>query len=205
MQVAAVVVETAIKLTSFYGNGGEQAASPGTAPMWVTLSILTTRHVWACPVCPLQKCAFLFGGSGPHLTHGSLGSQVSTQMASQSTRPFYRAHNHDLWLTDRRKQERHIGHAISVAIGCILMLSTRCCLTISSKSNLTRHRHRQQIDQLYSPGSTNVHSDLIHSTLGQTSPHSKRHLNRFSHFCRAHGRYNRQTDTHINQAMSRRL
>jgi len=33
MQVAAVVVETAIKLTSFHGSGGEQAASPGTAPM----------------------------------------------------------------------------------------------------------------------------------------------------------------------------
>ena len=57
----------------------------------------------------------------------------------------------------------------------------------SAQRNLTSHRCRTWTVQSYSPGCTNVHPHLTHASLGPyPSPQLKRHLDRFSHFCRAH-------------------
>jgi len=47
--------------------------------------------------------------------------------------------------------------------------------------------------QSWSPSGANVYPDLIHDSSDPPSPHPKRHLDRFSCFCRVHER-DRQTD-----------
>jgi len=42
--------------------------------------------------------------------------------------------------------------------------------------------------QLYSPGGTNLHPDLLHGSLNAPDSASNWHVSRFSHFCISHGR-----------------
>jgi len=64
-----------------------------------------------------------------------------------------------------------------------------------SKSNSTKrpHRCRAWMVQLYAPGCSNVYPSSNTCSLDHSSPQPKRHLDRFSRFCRAHNR-DRQTD-----------
>jgi len=60
----------------------------------------------------------------------------------------------------------------------------------SGQNNLTKrpHRRRTWTVQSYSPSGANVHPDQLHASLDHSSPHPKRHLDRHSRFCTAHGR-----------------
>ena len=51
------------------GNGGEQAASPCAAPLWVTLNISTAEHVLAYPCMSPQQCPFPWEIWAPVKTH----------------------------------------------------------------------------------------------------------------------------------------
>ena len=50
------------------------------------------------------------------------------------------------------------------------------------------HRHRTRTIQSCSPAGANVNADLIHASWTHMSPYPKRHLDRLSRFCTAHGR-----------------
>jgi len=56
-------------ITSCFGNGGEQAASPRIAPSWVTSSISTTGQFRICPNVSRSTSSFSCRCYGSHLTY----------------------------------------------------------------------------------------------------------------------------------------
>jgi len=88
-------------------------------------STISTQLTAECPYTlqwhtpPSSKLPLPIGGSGPHLTHGSLGPpESSTQMASRSVQPFLQGSL--VWQTDRPTDHT----TQSVSIHCIHIHST---------------------------------------------------------------------------------
>ena len=131
----------------------------------------------------------------PYLIHDSLSPPESwTQAASRSVQSFCGAHYVDRPTTDLqtdRQTDRLTDHATrSVTIGRIdVYVVLRCGLIISGQSNLTTGRTaaaRGQFDAIRQVAPVCTLSATC--CFGPTCVQIKRHLDRFSRFCTAHGR-----------------
>jgi len=131
----------------------------------------------------------------PYLIHDSLSPPESwTQAASRSVQSFCGAHYVDRPTTDLqtdRQTDRLTDHATrSVTIGRIdVYVVLRCGLIISGQSNLTTGRTaaaRGQFDAIRQVAPVCTLSATCF--FGPTCVQIKRHLDRFSRFCTAHGR-----------------